>query len=484
MSRIRKVLLIYPPTGFYMRDDRCQAPVEGMTAQPARSPLDLAYMAATLENVGVKCMIKDYPAEHQNWSNLEKDLVGFNPDMLVISITTPTMEADMATCEIAKRFRKDIVVVSKGAHYLAKDEEVLNSYRDLDIIVRGESEFTVAEIATADDLANVSGISYRKNGRIMKTNDRPFLDDLDKLPFPARYLLNNNLYLTPDTKEPITLIYSGRGCPHQCIFCAVPSVSGHKIKLRSPESIAQELEECVKKYNIKNFFFRADTFTWDENWVIKICKLIIDKKLCIRWGTNSRVDTISKKRLEWMEKAGCWIIGFGIESGNQQSLDLMKKKAKLEDAYRSISLCKKHGIKTYTLFLIGLPWDNRKTIKETIKFAKNLDGDYIDINIAYPLPGTEMFEMAKKENLFDEKQMHGYDYSRPLIKTRYLSTEELVNIRRWALLSFYLRPRYIIKTISSIRSPMVLFNYIRAGLLLLYKTFGAQSNVVDCREDL
>jgi radical SAM superfamily enzyme YgiQ (UPF0313 family) len=263
MSLIKKALLIYPPTGFYMRDDRCQAPVEGMTAQPARTPLDLAYMAATLEGVGVRCKIKDYPAEHQDWSNLERDLIEFYPDMLVISITTPTMSADLATCEIARKINRDIVVVSKGAHYLAKDEEVLNSYRDLDIIIRGESEFAVAEIATADDLVNVSGISYRRNGRIIKTPDRPFLDDLDKLHFPARHLLNNNLYLTPDTKEPITLIYSGRGCPHQCIFCAVPSVSGHKIKLRSPESIVQELEECVEKYNIRNFFFRADTFTWD-----------------------------------------------------------------------------------------------------------------------------------------------------------------------------------------------------------------------------
>jgi len=246
--------------------------------------------------------------------------------------------------------------------------------------------------------------------------------------------------------------------------------------------VKEELEECVKKYNIKNFFFRADTFTWDEKWVIEICKLIIERKLQTRWGTNSRADTISKERLEWMKRAGCWIIGFGIESGDQKSLDLMKKKTTLEDANTSILLCKEYGIKTYTLFLIGLPWDNRETIKKTIKFARHLDGDYIDINIAYPLPGTEMFEMAKKENLFNETNIYGYDYSKPLIKTRYLSTEELVSMRKWALLSFYLRPHYIIKTIASIRSPKVLINYVRAGLQLLCKTFSAQSNVSDLRE--
>jgi radical SAM superfamily enzyme YgiQ (UPF0313 family) len=482
--KIKRAFLIYPPTGMYMRDDRCQAPVEGMTAQPMRTPLDLAYMAATLEGSGVICKIKDYPSEKQSWPHFEKDLEEFDPDMLVISITTPTMKADLESCGIAKKFKKEILTVSKGAHYLTKDEDVLNNYPDLDVIVRGESEFSIAELASGDNFDKVLGITYRKNDKIYKTPDRPFLDDLDKLPRPARHLLNNNLYLAPDTKEPITLIYTGRGCPYQCIFCAVPAVSGHKIKLRSPQSIVEEIEECVEKYNIKNFFFRADTFTWDENWVIEICKLIIGKNLDIRWGTNSRVDTISEKRLEWMKKAGCWVIGFGVESGHQASLDLMKKRAKLEDAIHSVALCKKYGIKVYTLFLIGLPWDSRQTIKETVKFAKALDGDYIDINIAYPLPGTDLFELAKKENLFSEKDIHGFDYSKPLIKTKHLSTEELIDIRRWALLSFYLRPHYIIKTFSSIRSLKVLFNYIKAGFELIYKVFNTKTNVDDFREEI
>jgi len=453
-----------------------------MTAQPMRTPLDLLYMAASLENAGVECKIKDYPAEKQGWLSFEKDLKEFNPDMLIISITTPTMVSDLAACTIAKRLKKDILVVSKGAHYLIKDEEVLSRYQDLDVIIRGECEFTAAELVRQDRPEDVLGISYRKDSRILKTADRQFLDDLDKLPIPARHLLNNNLYLTPDTKEPITLIYTGRGCPHQCVFCAVPSVSGHKIKLRSPEKIVEEIEDCVKKYNIKTFFFRADTFTWDEEWLIKICKLIINKGLRIRWGTNSRVDTINEDRLKWMKKAGCWIIGFGIESGNQESLDLMKKNAKVEDALTAVSLCRKYDIKTYTLFVIGFPWDDRKTIKDTINFVKVLDGDYMDINIAYPLPGTELFELAKKEGLFNENDIYGYDYSRPVIRTRHLSTKELIKIRRWAILSFYFRPRYIMKTILSINSPRVLLSYLNAGLSLILNLFSNKSNVDDFRD--
>lgn len=476
-KKIERAFLIYPPTGLYMRDDRCQAPVNGMTAQPMRAPLDLAYMAASLESVGVECKIKDYPAERQGWLNFEEDLPNFKPGMLIISVTTPTLLEDLMAANVAKKVLKDVLVVSKGAHYLTKDEEVLYKFGDLDVIIRGESEITIAELAKTDNFTKVLGITYRENNNIFKTPDRPLLEDLDKLPFPARHLLNNNLYLTPDTKEPIAFIYTGRGCPHQCIFCAVPSVSGNRIKLRSPRNIVIEIEECVKKYNIRNFFFRADTFTWDENWVIEICQLIIEKKLCIRWGTNSRVDTINENRLKWMKKAGCWIIGFGIESGNQASLKLMKKKIKLEDANNAILLCKRHKIRTYTLFMIGFPWDNKETIKDTFKFSRRLNSDYIDINIAYPLPGTELFELAKAENLFNEKDIYGCDYAKPLIKTRYLTTEQLISLRRRGILFFYLRPRYIIRLFLSIKSFKVLFNYMSAGLQLIPKLFYQKSSI-------
>jgi len=482
--KIKKSFLIYPPTGLYMRDDRCQAPVKGMTAQPMRAPLDLAYMAATLEGVGVECLIRDYPAEGMTWPDLYEDLRNFDPDMLVISVTTPTLIADLKACGMAKDFKKQILTVSKGAHFLVEDENVFLKFPDLDIIIRGESEFTVREIVTAKGPEDILGISYKKDGGIRRNPDRPLLEDLDKLPFPARHLLNNDLYLTPDTKEALTLIYAGRGCPYKCIFCAVPPVSGHKIKLRSPESIVGEIEECVKKYNIKNFFFRADTFTWDEDWVIEICRLIIEKRLPVRWGTNSRVDTVSDKRLGWMKRAGCWIIGFGVESGDQSSLDRMKKKAKVEDAFRAVSLCKKYGIKTYTLFVIGFPWDTEQTINDTATFIKTLDPDYIDINIAYPLPGTELFEIAKKEALFNEEAMYGCDYSKPLIRTRSLDTKELVRLRKKALLGFYLRFNFIVRTLLSVRSLRVFLSYLGAGIGLIFKLSNAKLNVEDFRQDL
>ncbi|MFC1808252.1 B12-binding domain-containing radical SAM protein [Candidatus Omnitrophota bacterium] len=467
---INKVLLIYPPTGYYMRDDRCQAPVEGMTAQPARAPMDLAYMGAVLEQDGIRCKIRDYPAEGLSWPDLKKDLNDFKPDMLAFSITTPTLKDDLKACKIAKLIDPDIFTVSKGAHYSEEDENIIKDCPELDLIIRGESEFAISEIVRSERLSEVLGITYRSNGNIIKAPDRPFLEDLDLLPHPARHLLNNNLYLTPDTNKPIAYIYSGRGCPHQCIYCAVSVASGYKLKARTPKNIVDEIDECVNRFGIRDFFFRADTFTMNKDWVIDICKLIIDRGLKIRWGTNSRVDTICEDRLKWMKDAGCWIIGFGVESGNQQMLDKMKKRAKIEDAESAVRLCKKFKIKSYLLFMIGLPWDSKETVDDTIRFAIRLKGDFIDFNIAYPLPGTEFYRIAKENNLFNEDMLHRHDYSKPLIKTLYLSTEELIELRKKAIRAFYLNPGYIFKTLLGVRSLRELGSYMKAGRDLLFST--------------
>jgi radical SAM superfamily enzyme YgiQ (UPF0313 family) len=467
--RISRAYFIYPPTGLYMRDDRCQAPVEGMTAQPNRAPLDLAYMAAMLEHKGIECRIRDYAAEKAGWDDIRADLKAFRPDLLVVSVTTPTIQRDLGAVEIAKRLFPRILTVAKGAHFTPKDLESMRLFRWLDAAIRGESEHAIAEIAEQRPFDAILGLTYRKGDGLVQNPDRPYIEvkDLDTLPFPARHLLNNSLYTTPDTGEPLTMINTGRGCPHQCIYCAVTIASGYKLKVRSPNSIADELEECVRRLGIRNFFFRADTFTWDEKWVVDLCKEIMRRGLDIRWGANSRVDTISAERLRWMKQAGCWIIGFGFESGNDENLKLMKKRATTDDARRAVSLCKEAGMKTYGLFLIGLPWETRAMVEDTLRFILEIDPTFIDVNIAYPLPGTEYYHVAKEMGLFKDEDLGSGDYSKPIVRTVELSTHELMQYRRKALLKFYSRPGYVIRTLSEIRSPRVFANYVRSGIRLL-----------------
>ncbi len=467
MKKDLKALLINPPTGKYMRDDRCQAPVESMTAQPARAPMDLAYMAGALELSGLICRIVDYPMENLKWIDFEKYLNEFNPDYLIISTTTPTLEYDMHSCVLAKKHNKNTVTIAKGAHIVEYSETVLKDHPDLDIAVWGEYEFAVQEIVSSD-WSKVKGISYRLNGKIYRNKERPRLEDLDKLPMPARHLLNNKLYKAPDTGRPIAYILTGRGCPYHCIYCAVSVASGYKLFKRSVESVIKEIEECYYKFNIKDFFFRSDTFTLDEKWVVNFCRQIADKQLNIRWGTNSRVDTINEERLKWMKKAGCYVIGFGIESGNQEMLDKMKKKITLDQARKAVKMCKKYRVQTYLLFMFGLPWETGETAEDTIRFSRELNGDFADFNIAYPLPGTEFYKIAQKEKLF-EGSLTGYDYGNPVVKTNSLTTDELIKIRNRAIREFYFRPSYIIKTVFRIKSPAVLFSYFSKGMNLLVK---------------
>ncbi|KPK36124.1 MAG: hypothetical protein AMK70_03510, partial [Nitrospira bacterium SG8_35_1] len=194
---------------------------------------------------------------------------------------------------------------------------------------------------------------------------------------------------------------------------------------------------------------------------------ILNRNLDIRWGSNSRVDTISEERVQWMKKAGCWIIGFGFESGSQENLTRMKKRITLEQSRNAVNICRKYGVKTYGLFLIGLPWETRQMVEETIAFMKELNPNFVDVHIAYPLPGTEYYRIAKEMGMFTDEDLKSGDYSKAIIHTSDLSADDLVKLRRKALMSFYLRPSYILQTVRNIRSFKILKGYIRSGLRLV-----------------
>jgi len=460
----KKVFLINPPTGVYDRADRCQAPIEEEGIEMIRPPMDLAYMAAMVEKVGSQAIIKDYPAQGGQVADFEKDLKKIKPDFLVLNVTTPTLDSDLAFCRKAKKIDGKIIIIAKGAHFYEFDKKVLLNFNDLDLVIRGEPELVIEEIVKGKDFKKIKGISYRKGKKIYRNRERPFLENLDTLPFPARHLLNNKLYRFPDSNFPYALILTSRGCPYNCIFCLVGKVSGKKLRIRSVENVLQEIESCINDHQFKTFFFRADTFTWKKDWVIEFCNQIIKKNLKIRWGTNSRVDTLDKKIINLMKKAGCDVIGFGIESGSQEILNKMKKGITLGQSRKAVALCHQYGIKTLLFFVLGLPWESEKTIKETIDFAKELPGTFYNFSIAYPFPGTEFAKIAKKNNLLTKSSLYGFDYANPVIRTLFLTNDDLIFYRKKALKSIYLRPRYILRVLKQAKSPRELANYVLAGV--------------------
>lgn len=460
----KKVMLINPPSGIYCRDDRCQDRTEGYLEPVYRPPMELLYQAAILKQLNTDFLVRDYSLARKSWKDLKEDIHNYKPTHVLFNITTPSLKEDLITCDIVKAVDSNIITIGRGLHFVVYNRSIFEKYPNLDVAIMGEFERSLKEFFLDHQPEKIDGIVFRKNGNIVVNPQTPYIEDLDSIPFPLREYIDNNLFTRPDTGEPEATIKVSRGCPYQCIFCLANLSSGVRIRIRTAKNVISEIEECVKKFKIRNFLLRSDLFTANRDWLYEFCSLLEEKKLNINWCCNSRVDTIDIEKLKKMEKAGCWMIGFGIESGNQEILDKIRKGITLKDAEEAIRLTKNVGIKTVTEFLIGLPWEGRKEIEDTIDFAIKIDPDFAHFSPLYPFPGTEYYNIVKKEGLLNsDDELHPYALVRPVMGTLYLTKKELEKYFLLAWKRFHLRPGYIAKTLLRAHSPRVFFSYIKYG---------------------
>ncbi len=413
----KKILLIYPPSPVMNREDRCQQPTKELLVIPPLPPSDLMYLAAVAEQCGLEAKIADYSLG----GDFEADLKEFQPDYLLVNVATPTFKSDIGAFTVAKEICPNVITIAKGAAFLTVAFEVMYFAKDLDYIIYGEAEETLKELLENKNPADILGIYYRDDIRVKFTGARPFIEDLDKLPFPARHLVDNNIYRRPDNNKVQAVIKVSRGCPFHCFFCLATPTAGAKVRKRSPENIVREIKECVEKYGINNFLFWSDIFNIDKDWVMKLCRLIIDNGLNITWSANTRADTADEEMAEMMYKAGCRLVSIGVESGSQEMLDHIGKKITLDDVRLTVKIFKKFGIKIYNYFVIGLPWETEETVEDTIDFAIELDSDFISFYTATPLPGTKFYEYAKEHNLIDSDTSFKSAYFYPAVNTHYFT---------------------------------------------------------------
>lgn len=462
----KKILLIYPPSPVMNREDRCQQPTKELLVIPPLPPSDLMYLAAVAESVGLEAKIKDY----SQGGDLEQDLREFKPDYLLVNVATPTFKSDLSALTVAKEICPDIVTIAKGAAFLTVAFDVMYFQKDLDVILFGEAEETLREILEGKkSYDKISGIYYRDDLRVKFTGSRPFIENLDALPFPARHLVDNNLYRRPDNNKVQAVIKVSRGCPFHCFFCLATPVSGAKVRKRSTENIVDEIRECYEKYGITNFLFWSDIFNIDKEWVMDLCQKIIDSGLDITWSANTRADTADEEMAKKMYEAGCRLVSIGVESGSQEMLDKIGKRITLDDVRLTVKIFKKAGIKIYNYFVIGLPWETEETVEDTIDFAIELNSDFISFYTATPLPGSKFYEYAKNNQLINSETSFSSAYFYPSVKTHELSKERIFELHKKAIRKFYLRPSYILKMLLSIRSTTEFKNYFRAGISLLLR---------------
>lgn len=423
------------------------------------------YLAAVAEKQGFEAKIADYSQS----GDYEADLREFKPDYLVVNIATPTLEHDLDAVKKAKEICPNITTVAKGAAFLTLGEKIVSEHNELDFGILGEAEDTLKDILDNKPKNNILGIYYKENDEVKFTGKRPFIEDLDSLPFPARHLVNNNIYRRPDNNKVQATIKVSRGCPFHCFFCLATPVSGAKVRRRSPENIVAEIRECVEKYNIKNFLFWSDIFNIDKDWTMKLCQAIIDSGLKITWSANTRADTADYEMAKIMYKSGCRLVSIGVESGSQYMLEKMGKKITLNDVRRTVKVFKKAKIRIYNYFVIGLPWETEETVEETIKFAIELNSDFISFYTATPLPGSRFYDYALEHNLFDKETSFENAYYYPAVNTHNLTRERVFELHKAAVKRFYLRPLYILKMLFRIRSFEEVKNYFTAGMNVLLR---------------
>ncbi|MCD8025005.1 MAG: B12-binding domain-containing radical SAM protein [Candidatus Gastranaerophilales bacterium] len=462
-----KIFLIYPPSPIMNREDRCQQPTDDLIVIPPLPPSDLLYMASISRTAGFEPIVKDYSENNQTIEDFCKDLKEISPEYLVLNAASTTLAADLAVIEPAKEMFPEIKIIAKGAYFAIFGEKVLEDYPKLDIAIQNEAEFTLLDILKGAPLAEIKGIIYRKNEKIFKNPKRPFLDNLDEIPYPARDLIDNSKYIRPDTNEVQAVIKVSRGCPYHCFFCLATPVSGAKVRMRSPKNIIGEIQECYEKYGIKNFIFWSDLFNLDHEWVKNLCTEIINSGLKITFSTNTRADSADYDTALLMKKAGCTLVSMGIESGCQELLNKMGKNITKEQIKSAVKIFKKAGIKIYGYYVIGLPWESEESFKETMSFAKSLNTEYVSFYTATALAGTKFYDYVKENNLGE------IDYSKPYyfpsVNTHYLSKERIFELHKNALKQYYARFSYIFMMLFKIHSFREFWNYFKSGMRILFR---------------
>ena len=423
-------------------------------------PIGIAYVAAVLEDLH-KVSIIDAPTE--GWRNLvsideTNCRVGLNnediadrikrwsPDIVGINVPfSGWSKAAFDVASVVKSVDKDILTVLDGLHPSARPMECLSN-PNVDFVVRGEAEYAMLELVGAleqgktDELDKIEGIGFTKKGKQVLTIPRQEIQDLDSLPFPARHLLPMDIYFEAVKENPIrgiirkryAIMITSRGCPHECIFCSNHIVMGRKWRGRSPENVVDEIEQLVNTYSIKQIDFFDDNMTLIKKRAVKICDLIMERKLDIEWyvPTGVRVDTLDEELLRKMKSSGCKGIRFAPESGVQRVVtEVIKKNLDLKDVEKAVVLAKKVGIKTGIFFILGLIGETKEDMEETIKYAyklRKLGAANFHFSIATPLYGTELYEQAKlggflKEGFSDEALAR----AEPLIETSDFTTDEV-----------------------------------------------------------
>jgi anaerobic magnesium-protoporphyrin IX monomethyl ester cyclase len=494
MVKKMKVLLINPPQLFYPGSD-----------PPAGNlPLGLMYIAAVLENAGYETEILDAFMTDSvflkvgdtlqvgmPYRKIRAEIQRRKPDIVGIAVPfTCQVENAIRVGDITKEVNPKILTVAGGPHATVVPVEFLEEAKNIDIAVIGEGEYVMVDIAKflerKKKISDVQGIAYRQDDGAIKQNRlRPFIKDLDELPYPAYHLVDMEQYLSPrkieyrSFKDRAVSMITSRGCPFNCNFCSVHLHMGKMFRAHSVNYMMKHIEYVITKFGVKTIFFEDDNLTFDMKRFEAICDKIIEKNIRFNWETPNgiRADYLTLNLLKKMKKSGCQSVFFGIESGDQCVLDnVIGKSLNLQKVVNVARMCKEIGLKTAAFYIIGFPGEKRENMLKTVELALRLKRDFdvgMLLHVATPSLGTRLYKECKEKGYISEnltsrafaevRQTRGM----PLIKTEDFTPSEVKEIaamavrryKKLSLINFIKNPGLTLRTALS--QPRIVLKFIQ-----------------------
>lgn len=440
-------------------------------------PLGLCYLASAVRKAGFNTKIIDAVALRLCAEEVVKRVMADSPRFVGLTATTPTIGSAAAVAQAVKNHNKDIITIVGGPHISSVGLETMKRYPQFDIGVIGEGEQTIIELLNVLKenrvASGVDGLIMRSGGDIRMTAPRAFIDDLDRLPLPAWELLPplNKYYEPPGdnvTRYPNTSIIISRGCPKRCTFCD-RSVFGNRYRSHSPSYIINMIRLLYDKYRIRDLAIWDDNFMANRQTVTGVCEELKRSGLDLIWSAQGTVDCAEPGLLKVMKEAGCWQIGWGLESGSQGILDFYQKRITINQSRRAIELAKEAGIRNRGYFMAANFIENKETMEQTINFIKELDLDEFEMSCLIPFPGAGIYRIADKYGTFD-KEWGKMDPYTPSFIPNGLTREDVERFHKMAFRVVYFRPRIIwhfLKKVFNLRQWRLGLKILKSGLAVL-----------------
>jgi radical SAM superfamily enzyme YgiQ (UPF0313 family) len=448
------VLMLNPP--FFQKYSRSQRSPAVIKSGVMYYPIWLSYATGVLEQDGFTVKLVDAPASNLDLPSVLKLVEDLKPRLVVMDTSTPSIYNDTSVAQEVKTRNPNIFLLFVGPHVSALPEDCLREDSPVDAVARGEFDYTVRDLARwldgGGDPGTILGLSYKdKNGNIIHNPKRPFIKELDRLPFVTkvykRHLEIKN-YFYSISRYPEVAIITGRGCPYRCTFCLWPqTLTGHGYRKRSVENVAEEFEYIARELpQVKEVFIEDDTLTVDHKRSIALAKELLNRGNSLPFTANSRAN-VSYETLNWLKLAGLRLLCVGFESGDQEVLDNVKKQIQLTQYFEFREAARRAGVLIHGCFMAGNPGENQDSLEKTLDLAKKLNPDTAQFFPTMVYPGTQAFDWVKSNGYLATDNFQEWLTSdglhRSVVNLPELSAEEQVAWCDQARRSFYLRPRYI-----------------------------------------